>query len=141
MKDKSLFVAEYKVTSFLTNSYGKLGLYGLLNLLQDVAGDHATVLGFGYDDMVRMKTFWVLTRQKVLMNKWPVQGDKITIKTWVRLGDGALSNRDFSIFTGEEKIGECTTSWITLDADSRRPAIIDKSGVLSQLLEIPKNFS
>ena len=138
MKEKSLLVSDYKVTSFLTNAYGKLGLYSLLNILQDIAGDHATMLGFGYEDMVRMKTFWVLTRQKVQMMRWPVQGDTITVKTWVRLGDGALSNRDFSIFLGNEKIGECSTAWITLDAENRRPTLIDRSGVLSQLTPFEK---
>ncbi len=138
MKEKSLLSANYRVTSFLTNAYGKLGLYGLLNLLQDAAGDHATELGFGYDDMVRMKTFWVLTRQKVFMNRWPSQGEIVSIQTWVRLGEGALSNRDFSIFVGDEKVGECSTAWITLDAESRRPILVDRSGVLSQLLNIEK---
>lgn len=138
MKEKSLFTAEYRVTSFLTNAYGKLGLYSLLNLLQDVAGVHATELGFGYEDMVRMKTFWVLTRQKVVMTKWPSQGEKIKINTWVRLGEGALSNRDFSLFLGDELIGECSTSWITLDAETRRPVAVDRSGVLSQLTAFEK---
>lgn len=138
MKDKSLLSANYRVTSFLSNAYGKLGLYGLLNLLQDIASDHATILGFGFDDMIRLKTFWVLTRQKVQMSRWPVLGEIVTIKTWVRLGEGALSNRDFSIFVGEEKVGECSTAWITLDSESRRPVLVDKSGVLSQLTPMEK---
>jgi medium-chain acyl-[acyl-carrier-protein] hydrolase len=138
MKDKSLLTTDYRVTSFLSNPYGKLGLYGLLNLLQDIASDHATMLGFGFDDMVRMKTFWVLTRQKVLMNRWPVLGEKVTIKTWVRLGEGALSHRDFSLFVGDEKVGECSTAWITLHSETRRPVMVDRSGVLSQLTAFEK---
>jgi medium-chain acyl-[acyl-carrier-protein] hydrolase len=131
--NRSLFSKDYEVSSFLVNYQNRLGLYALLNLLQDAAILHAQLLGFGYEDMVRMKTFWVLTRQNLWMKSWPKSQEKVTVKTWIREGEGAFSHRDFSIHLGSEKIGECTTSWVTLDAQSRRPVIVDRSAMLSQL--------
>lgn len=137
MTDKSLLSFEYKVSSFLSNAYGKLGLYHLLNLLQDVASQHGDLLGFGYEDMVRMQTFWVLTRQKVVMRKWPVLGDSVEIKTWIRFGEGALAYRDFSIHLNGEQIGESCTGWITLNSETRRPTIIDRSSLRLLVEELP----
>jgi acyl-ACP thioesterase len=67
------------VNSFLVNPQKRLGLYGLLNLLQDTAWIHATHLGHGYDNMLLEETAWVLTRQKVRMTEWPKWGDEIQI--------------------------------------------------------------
>lgn len=133
IQTKELYEKDYDVSSFLTNARGKLGLYALLNLLQDIAHFHANLLGFGYEDMVAKKTFWVLTRQKLTMNQWPDWDQKIRIKTWIRKGSAAFTNRDFAIYLNGDRIGESTTTWMTLDADTRRPKLIDYSEILSSL--------
>ena len=133
IQNKDLYEKEYHITSFLTNTRGKLGLYALLNLLQDVAHFHANILGLGYEQMVAKKTFWVLTRQKLVMNKWPKWEDCIHIKTWVRLSASAFTNRDFAIYLNGEKSGEATTSWMTLDADTRRPKSVDHKELFANL--------
>lgn len=133
VQTKELYEKDYDVSSFLTNASGKLGLYALLNLLQDIAHFHANLLGFGYEDMVAKKTFWVLTRQKLVMSQWPEWDQKIRIKTWIRKGSAAFTNRDFAIYLNGQRIGESTTTWMTLDAESRRPKLIDYSEILSSL--------
>lgn len=125
IQNKELYEKDYDISSYLINTKGRLGLYALLNLLQDIAHFHANLLGFGYEDMVAQKTFWVLTRQKLVMNRWPKWDEKVRIKTWIRLSASAFTNRDFAIYLNNEKIGECTTSWMTLDAETRRPKSID----------------
>lgn len=127
---------QFEVSTYLTNAQGKLGLYHLLNLLQDVAAEHAEMLGFGFSDMIRMNMFWVLTRQKLHMNYWPQRHEKIIIKTWLRVEDGPTSNREFSIFLNENCIGECTTRWVSLDGSSRRPVNFDRSKFLSQVEDL-----
>lgn len=138
MKDRSLYERKYSVTSFLVNFQGKLGLYHLLNLLQDIASEHAHVLGFGMEDMIKNKTFWVLTRQKLVMNEWPKLGEEISIHTWIRIETGPFSSRDFAIYLGDKKIGECSTSWVALNAVNRKPTNIDRSGIFAELREIEK---
>lgn len=133
MNENALYSSQYKVTSFLINPFGELSLYGLLNLLQEAASDHAALIGFGDEEMIRQKTFWVLTRQKLVMKKWPKYGDTVSIKTWVRLGESAFSNRDFIVTLNGERIGECSTSWITLHAETRKPLILDHSELLKKL--------
>ncbi|HXH75410.1 MAG TPA: acyl-ACP thioesterase domain-containing protein [Bacteriovoracaceae bacterium] len=123
----------YELGSFLVNAQSNLGLYQLLNLLQDAATTHAHNIGIGLKEMEEMKMFWVLTRQNLIMKRWPKWHDEISIKTWIRIGDGAASNRDFHIFQNEEIIGECTTSWLALSSDSRRPIAWDRNSHLGKL--------
>lgn len=119
---QTLWTQKYNINTFLVNPQKRLGLYGLLNMLQDTAWIHATHLGHGYEEMIREQTAWVLTRQKLRMDRWPKWGDDIELRTWVRPLKGIVAVRDFEIWLGEDKIGECNTQWLILDLKTRRPA-------------------
>ena len=124
MEDPSslqIWKQEYLASTFLVNRYKKMGLYGLLNLLQDTAWIHATHAGYGFEDMITEQKIWVLTRQKLVMQQWPDWGDEVQIHTWIRPYQSAFSNRDFVIWNKGEKIGECTTSWLAVDLETRKP--------------------
>jgi acyl-ACP thioesterase len=119
---------EYEVNSFLVNPQKKLGLYSLVSILQDSAWTHATQLGYGYEDSLEKKMFWVLTRQKIVMSIWPAWAEHIQVNTWVRPVRGVVGTRDFEILVDGKKIGESTTSWILLNLETRKPI---RSGVAS----------
>lgn len=112
---------EFSINSININPQKQLGLFGILGMLQDAAETHARLLGFGHDDMAKHNSFWVLAQQKLLMNQWPKWLDQLTIKTWPRLPQGLKAFRDFEIYLGNEKIGECSTLFMTLDRVTRRP--------------------
>lgn len=120
-----LWSCEYEINSFLVNPQKRLGLYALLNLLQDAAWVHATHLGHGFDFVSEQKMAWVLTRQKVVMRVWPEWGERVRILTWVRPPSGAFAIRDFEVISEDQKIGEATASWILLNTESRRPVRAD----------------
>ncbi|MGE5085684.1 MAG: acyl-[acyl-carrier-protein] thioesterase [Bacillota bacterium] len=106
----------FKITSLLVNPMGRLGLYGLLNLLQETAWMHAEAIGFGMHDMARQGLYWVLTRQTVQMKKWPTFKQSISIETWLRPPEGAFVTREFLIKASMgEVLGGCATSWLALD--------------------------
>ena len=123
MTDQSvpIFIKEYEVSTFLVNSLKRLGLVGLLNMLQDAAGLHANLLGLGYEKMLADNKFWVLTRQRLVMERWPHWRDLVTIKTWPRPIVGMAAVRDFEIYVGRELLGMCTTSWMVLDGQTHKP--------------------
>lgn len=120
-----LFRSKYKVDTNNVNFNRKLGLFGTLGLLQDIAGEHAGVLGFGYEDMVRDGYFWVLTQQKLRMKKWAKWHDEVEVATWALPLDGFRAYREFEIFIDGEKIGDCSTTWMILDAKTHRPRVPD----------------
>lgn len=116
---KTIWTQDFTVNSFLVNPQKKLGVYSLLNLLQDAAWMHATNLGHGHEETLAGKTAWVLTRQKVVMTEWPSWGEKISIRTWVRPLHGPFAMRDFEILKGEKIIGTCSTSWVLMNIETR----------------------
>ena len=118
---QAIWTQTYDVNTIVLNHDKRLGLVGLLNILQDAAWIHASHLGHGYEEMIEHGTIWVLTRQKLVMTDWPVWRDVVSIRTWVRPIAGALAHRDYEILVGDRKLGECTASWLTLDMRTRRP--------------------
>jgi medium-chain acyl-[acyl-carrier-protein] hydrolase len=138
MSDQSYLLRQYEISSYLVNSKRELGLPPFLNLLQDAASTHADALGFGYHQMKAAGTFWVLSRQKLQMSVWPKWHEIIKIKTWIRMTGGPINHRDFTIVSGDKVIGECTTSWVAVDATTRRAVNFDRTKFLSPLSDMGK---
>lgn len=119
--ENSPWTETFHITSLLVNPQGRLGLYGLLNLLQETAWMHAENLGFGMKDMEKEGLFWVLTRQRLQMTAWPRFGEEVRVLTWLRPPEGAFVSREFSIQNNAgQEIGSCSTSWLALDRESKK---------------------
>lgn len=112
---------DYSVNSINININKRLGLFGMLGILQDIAATHADLLGVGVETMIKNNIFWVMGQQHVKMAHWPKWQDMVTIKTWPRGIEGLRAYRDFEIFMGGKKIGESVATFMVLDGTSRRP--------------------
>jgi acyl-ACP thioesterase len=89
--------------------------------MQDIAWEHADILGFGYDKLKTDQHFWVLSRLLVKITRRPVWGEDFTLETWSRGADRFFGYRDFYfIDTAGNNIIEATTSWLVLDLKSKR---------------------
>lgn len=95
---------------------------------QELAYQAATALHFGYDDLQRHGTVWVLSRMKILFNNPPVWTDETTLYTWHKGLDGPFFLRDFELRKkGDTDFADksaalvsCTSSWIVMNAQTRR---------------------
>jgi medium-chain acyl-[acyl-carrier-protein] hydrolase len=119
--ESQFFEKEYRVHVYETGPDGKLNLYSLFNYLQDIASDHAVLLGFGRDDLMRDNRFWVLSRMYAEISVWPVWEDKIVIRTWPNGTDKLFALRNYEVrFPDGRHIASGTSSWLILDQTSRR---------------------
>jgi acyl-ACP thioesterase len=116
-----IYEQDYKITTIHINSQKLLDLFGILGFLQDIASEHAYNHSMGYETMLEKGVFWVLVRQKLIMDKWPKWNDVLHIKTWSVVTKGIFIIREFEMYIGEIKIGECATTWMILDKNSRKP--------------------
>lgn len=121
--DPTLWKDHYKITSYLVNLRGQAGLYSILNLIQDSGWQHAIKLNVKIEPHLG----WVFTRQKLTMTEWPSWNETVTIRTWLRApnSDSAFLYRDYELFLGEKKIGECTSTFTVMDMNTRKLALVD----------------
>jgi acyl-ACP thioesterase len=112
---------EYPVHVYETGPDGRLNLHSLFDYFQDIASDHAVLLGFGRDDLMKQNHFWVLSRIYAEITAWPSWGESINVKTWTRGTDRLFAVRDFEArYPDGRSIAHATSSWLIVDRDTKR---------------------
>ena len=111
----------HHIACYTTGQRLRLKLASLLDFAQDMAGDHADILGFGNDLLLEHRIVWVLSRIKLKMDSYPLWREDMEISTWHRGLEGPLYIRDYRMADANgRQIGVMTTSWLLLNVDERR---------------------
>ena len=107
--------------SYFINRFGELSTSYLFYQMQDIAWEHANLLGFGYDKLKVDQQFWVLSRLHVKIKRRPKWGEKFILETWSRGADRFFGYRDYYFVDSDgNNIIEGTTSWLVLDLKSKK---------------------
>jgi acyl-ACP thioesterase len=119
---KNTFSRTFVVSSYDLNPRGKARLTTMANYFQEMAYHHANQLGFGYKDMNRRQTMWVLSRMRIRMDQYPVWDDQVSVETWHKGMDRIFGLRDFRVKNEAGKVlGVASSAWLILDSRTRRP--------------------
>lgn len=120
-------IKKISTKSYFINRFGKLSTSFMFYQMQEIAWEHANILGFGYNRLKQDHQFWVLSRLHVKIERRPVWTEEFTLETWSRGTDGFYGYRDFVFkdMTGSQMIG-ATSSWLILDAHTKRIVRLSK---------------
>jgi acyl-ACP thioesterase len=90
--------------------------------LTEIAGVHATQLGFGFQAMQEMNYFWVLSRMKIQFHAFPRAGELIRIRTWPKtIQQKLFFIRDFEVQTlSGEPLASASSAWLVINTETRR---------------------
>ncbi len=117
----------HKVSLYEVDYMNKLRIDSFFNYLQDAASNHAVMMGWGYNDLIKEDLTWILSRVKLVINSYKGIGDSIRIDTWPKGVDGLLALRDFRLIDENEKIFALATSaWLLVDSNKMRPVKSDE---------------
>jgi acyl-ACP thioesterase len=112
----------YGVRSFDADCNGRLKLGALFQYYQEAAGNDATRLGVGFEEVHRLGYFWVLSRVLLRVRRLPSWGDEITLATWPKGHEGLSFVRDFQLSDAEgRELVAATSAWLLLDRARGRP--------------------
>ena len=93
----------------------ELKLSSLLSVLEESACYSADELGFGYDDISPKGIGFILANWYIELYRPIKLKEKLTVHTWPRTPKNTIFIRDFELYSGEEKVGVCTTRWCMVD--------------------------
>lgn len=111
----------FVVPCYDTDSRCRLKPSSFMDFAQEIANVHADVLGFGYDDLQKTRTVWVLSRMHLHFNRYPMWREEVKLTTWHKGAEGLFYLRDFLMTgSGGETLVAATTSWVVLNIDTRR---------------------
>lgn len=93
----------------------------VLDLFQGVAGDHANILGIGFEEFKKKNKLWVVIRTKFEVYKQPIEEETITVRTWPLVPGKIDANRCYEILSENgEVLIRGISKWVNVDMYSRR---------------------
>lgn len=109
------------VTCYDTDVAHYLKPAAFMDLAQEIAYVSAQSLGFGYDDLQRYGTAWVLSRMHIEFPAMPRWKDVVELQTWHKGFEGPFYVRDFRMTGADGQPAVlATSSWLIIDVESRR---------------------
>ena len=137
------YCQKFIIPCYFTDASWRLKPASFMDVAQEAANQHATVLGFGYDDLIASRTAWILSRMHVEFVDTPKWRENITLTTWHKGLNRLFFLRDFIMTddAGNARV-KATTSWLVMNLDTRRlvrdPNLMDEGTTCSEnVLEIP----
>ena len=114
-------VQNHTIPCYDTDASWRLKPASFMNLAQEAAGQHAVHLGFGYDDLIKSNTAWILSRVHIEFVDTPKWKEDVVLKTWHKGLNRLFYLRDFIMTDseGRERV-KATTSWLVLNLETRR---------------------
>lgn len=125
------------IPCFSTDASWRLKPAAFMDLAQEAAGLHAVYLGFGYDDLIKKQTAWILSRVNVKFIDTPLWREDVTLTTWHKGFNRLFFLRDFIMTDkeGRERV-KATTSWLVLDLKTRSmvrdPQLLEDGTICSE---------
>lgn len=115
-------VQDITVHSYEVDFGSKLNIFSLFNYFQEIAWEHAGLLHFGLDDLAQKNLFWVLSRVRVEIVRFPKWTEKIRLITYPRGVEGLFALRDYEVYdANNQQIIAGSSSWLILNSQNRRP--------------------
>ena len=112
---------EFRIASYQTDLTARIKPSAILEIMQEMAGAHAELLGVGRTRLLPMNLAWVLTRVEVRMERYPLSGESISVETFPMPNRRVFFPRYF-IFrdAAGNQIGCAGSLWVVLDVTTRK---------------------
>lgn len=108
-----------------TDSEGKLTMAALINYMQDCSIFHSEDAGLGLQYLKERHLVWVLSAWQIVVERYPILGEKIEIGTQPYDMKGFIGYRNFAIWDESGNFAAKANSiWSLLDTRTGRPAAI-----------------
>jgi medium-chain acyl-[acyl-carrier-protein] hydrolase len=112
----------FRVRAYEVDARGRASVPAVCNWLQETAGNHASALGWGVDDLQREGLTWVLSRFHLQLERRPGWREEVTVATWPAGVQRLFALREFRISSeAGPELGVATTAWLLVNLSSLRP--------------------
>ncbi len=122
MKQLETYLKEYTITTNDYDSFNHLSMQAVLDLLQNIAANHAALLNASSEDLAKLNLFWMIVRTEVEVLSSPKLLRKVQVKTWPLTQTRFYFDRMYQIFdeTGENLILKARSRWVLVDFTTRK---------------------
>ena len=103
----------------------------IIQVAQDISGQHSTALGCSNENLAKRNIFWLLARQRYIFNHYPAQGDMLHILTWPGKTRFTMYPR-YCVFSDQngERYGAASSIWFLVDRNEGKMLTPAVSGAM-----------
>ena len=121
------YVKNYEIRSADCDQNGLLRLRTLFNLFQDLADDHANIMGVGYHFCKEHGIGWIGGAYHIRINQMPKWEDKVRLLTWPSASTAVTGIREFQMCSEKGDILiDASSQWVLVDTQKFRPISVAK---------------
>ena len=119
MKYINTFKEEFRITNNMLSNKDYLKPSSILDISQQVAGDHADKLGIGYHDFIKKDLIWVVVRNRVeiINNKYDLK--KVSATTFAYNSRLVEYPREVLIKSNKEEIAKVKQIWMVYNLKTK----------------------
>ncbi len=101
---------------------GRLTVANVFKKMTEIAGINAEQLGFGFQKMLDLKLYWVLSRMKIRFFRPAFGGEKLYWRSWPKgFQQKLFFIRDFEVLDeNRQQIMLASSAWLVIHATERR---------------------
>ncbi len=114
------FSREFYLRSADFDKNERLTPRAILELFQDVAGNHAEQIGMGFNALLNRNLLWVIARTKFVVEKEIERYSTVKVKTWPKVPQRFIFRREYLIYNSKGEIAvRGSADWMVIDSESR----------------------
>lgn len=100
----------------------KCKLSRIIDMLQNVATMHSKQIGYGTQEMMKLKKGWLLLIWRVKILKYPAADEFVDVRTWSKSFKGLHAVRCFEVYNeAEELLIVAESNWVLFDLETQKP--------------------
>ena len=116
------FEKDFQLRYFEMNNFGEASPTTILTLLEETAADHCHSIDYSLYDLKKINIGWVLLSGIIVMDRYPIYKENITIRTWLSTYSSIRGFRENVIYDAAGRvIGRARGQWLFFDIERRRP--------------------
>ncbi len=137
MSGPKQYTKTYHIRPNESDRFNELKVVGLIDLLQDMAWEHASRLTLSISNLMDRGMTWVLSRYHIQYLKPVLQGEEVSIKTWPVGIHRLYAVRDFEVRNAtNEVVAVATSGWLVLSYPELRP--LKPNALLKNVITAPE---
>lgn len=119
---------DYSIHYYEIDYMKRLHMTSLIDFLGDIATTQSENLGIGIDFLKENNLAWVIYKWEIKVDRYPVLGERIKIKTIPHAYKRFYANRKFEVYDESgELIASANSLWILVSTERKRPIRINET--------------
>ncbi len=127
---QGFYKKDYLINTSYTDANSTLAPAKVFTIFQDMASEHAEILGVGGYTMLAKGLFWLTIRTRIRYYRLPKLMERVSVLTWLApfKGRDIRSNRYYRLLSGDELLAEGCTEWAVYSMEKKTVVRVEEAG-------------